>query len=116
MKNKLKELRLSKNLKQIDVAKAVFISQSNYSRYETGELEPDLKTLKQLATFFDVSIDYIVGKDPSDLILISKEDFQKLRELNEIIKKIDKSVSSRSNETSIQIGNNNTIHDSFNKK
>ncbi len=88
--NRLKELRKSKCLTQNDVAKVIFTTQQNYSRYEQGIVEPDYETLKKLATFFEVTIDYILGKDASDLILISKKDFQKLKEASEVIQKLDK--------------------------
>lgn len=90
MMNRLKELRKNRNLKQSDVAKAIFTSQQNYSRYENGNVEPDYEVLKKLASFFDVSIDYILGKESQDLILISKEDFNKLKEASDIIQRIDK--------------------------
>lgn len=88
--NRLKELRKSKNLKQSDVAKAIFTSQQNYSRYENGQVEPDYEVLKKLSDFFEVSVDYILGKEASNLILISKEDFSILKKASEIIQKIDR--------------------------
>lgn len=125
--NKLKELRKSRNLKQSEVAKAIYTTQQNYSRYEQGLVEPDFETLKKLAIFFDVTIDYILGKEASELILISKEDFQKLKEASEIIQKIDKTYNNSNyfstgdiqignNNNNIAIGNNTNIKDSFNKK
>ena len=125
--NKLKELRKSRNLKQSEVAKAIYTTQQNYSRYEQGLVEPDFETLKKLAIFFDVTIDYILGKEASELILISKEDFQKLKEASEIIQKIDKTYNNSNyfstgdiqignNNNNIAIGNNTNIKNSFNKK
>ena len=34
----------------------------SYARYEKGEREPDIATLKTLADYFDVSVDYIIGR------------------------------------------------------
>lgn len=117
--NRLKELRKNKNLKQSDVAKAIFTSQQNYSRYENGSVEPDYEILKRLASFFGVSIDYILGKEPNDLILISKDDFKKLKEASDIIQRIDrisKSLEDKNQNNNIQIGDHNSINNSFNKK
>lgn len=38
------------------------IAQNTLSQYETGVREPDLKTLRLLADFFDVSIDYLLER------------------------------------------------------
>ncbi len=105
--NKLRELRKNRNLSQNEVANAIFTNRSNYSRYENGIVEPDYETLKKLAVFFDVSIDYILDKEPSNLILISKDDFRKLKEASDIIQRIDRIAKSQ-NETN-QIIENNSI-------
>jgi transcriptional regulator with XRE-family HTH domain len=57
---RLKELREEKNINQKVVADMLNISQQAYSRYETGEREPSIESLKKLAKFYKVSIDYIV--------------------------------------------------------
>lgn len=57
---RLKELREEKKINQKVVAEYLNISQQAYSRYETGEREPSIETLKKLAKFYKVSIDYIV--------------------------------------------------------
>ena len=60
MKN-LKKLRLSMNLSQQALAEQLHISQQSIYKYENGITEPNLDILKNMAHFFDVSIDYIVG-------------------------------------------------------
>ena len=59
--NRIKVLRLERNIKQVDLAKAVSVSQAALSGYETGKYEPDFDTLKRIAEYFDVSIDYLLG-------------------------------------------------------
>ena len=61
----LRELREQKNLRQQDVADIVGSSQKNVSNREIGKFEPDIQTLWKLADYFDVTIDYLVGR--SDL-------------------------------------------------
>lgn len=61
---KLKELRKSKNITQLDVATAIGVSPQVLSRYERGEREPDYKTLCKLADFFGVSVDELLGRTP----------------------------------------------------
>lgn len=64
----LKQLRLSNKLTQAEVAKHLNISMQAYSHYETGRREPDNKTLKNIAEFFNVSIDYLLGKEEPGVI------------------------------------------------
>lgn len=64
-KDKLKYLRKQQELTQIELSQYLGIDQTTYSRYETGATEPDIATLKKLANFFDVSIDYLLENDRS---------------------------------------------------
>ncbi len=61
MKN-LKKLRESKGLSQMQLALKLGMNQNTISRYENGEREADYQTLILLADFFDVSIDYLIGR------------------------------------------------------
>lgn len=58
---RLKELRLSKNLKQYDIAKILNITRQQYTLYETGRRQITLDKLMLLAEFYQVSFDYILG-------------------------------------------------------
>ncbi|SEJ18308.1 Transcriptional regulator, contains XRE-family HTH domain [Propionispira arboris] len=59
---RLKELRLRQNLNQKDIAKYINKTTQAYSLYERGERDPDSATLILLADFFDVSLDYLLGR------------------------------------------------------
>lgn len=72
MKLILKELRGNK--KQIDICKELNISTKNFSNYETGRSEPDFDTLEKLANYFDVSLDYLCGRQYSNNIGYVAED------------------------------------------
>ena len=58
----LKELRKEKGLSQIAVQMQTGIEQALISKYETGERVPPTETLMQLADFYGVSMDYIMGR------------------------------------------------------
>jgi len=60
---RLADLRGRRSLTQSEVAKLTNISRSRLSLYEINQREPDLATTKQLADFFNVTIDYLVGRD-----------------------------------------------------
>lgn len=59
---KLKELRLSKNLTLKQVADAIGLTRNAISNYEANIREPSLSVLKSLCDFFDVSADYLIGR------------------------------------------------------
>ena len=56
------ELKFSKKLMQKDIAAAIGITPRNYLRYEKGEQQPTLPVIIRLADYFDVSLDYLVGR------------------------------------------------------
>lgn len=58
----LKNIRLTTGKSQLQVAKELNISQQNFCRYENGQNEPDITTLKKIADYFDVSLDYLCGR------------------------------------------------------
>lgn len=58
----LKELRKEKGLFQIAVQMQTGIEQALISKYENGERVPPTETLMQLADFYGVSMDYIMGR------------------------------------------------------
>ncbi|HDR8152408.1 TPA: helix-turn-helix transcriptional regulator [Bacillus cereus] len=58
---KLHTLRKERKLRQEDMAKHLGIARTTYAMYEQGNREPDYNTLIKLATFFEVSIDYLLG-------------------------------------------------------
>ena len=60
---RLKELRNAKGLYQKDIANELNIAISTYSYWEQGKIEPDNTTLKKLADYFGVSVDYLLGCD-----------------------------------------------------
>ena len=58
----LKELRTNKNISQKKIAKDLGFSESHYQTYEYGKTEPTISKLIKLANYFDVSVDYLIGR------------------------------------------------------
>lgn len=63
MKLKLKELRSIKGVTQRKIADELFCSIESYSRYEKGHRNPSLELLVQMADYFDVTTDYLLGRE-----------------------------------------------------
>ena len=64
--NTLKKLRKAKGLTQRQLADILFIDCSSVTKWETGKANPDFEKQKKLADFFNVSIDYLVGRTDMD--------------------------------------------------
>ncbi len=58
---RLKELRDEAGLSQGDIAEKFSVAQNTVSSWENGKRDPDTDTVKKIAAFFDVSIDYLLG-------------------------------------------------------
>ena len=61
MQKRLRDLREDHDLNQTQVASILNMSQSGYSKYETGENDIPTAVLIKLADFYDTSVDYILG-------------------------------------------------------
>lgn len=59
--NRLRDLREDADLNQTQVAGILGMSQTGYSKYETGENDVPTQVLIKLAQFYKTSIDYILG-------------------------------------------------------
>ena len=90
---KLKILRQNNKLSQTELAHKLHLSQRTISSYENGINEPDIQTLKNIASFFKVSIDYLLDFNQNNSTIkdvkqtIKNLDRQQL--LNIIEKQID---------------------------
>ena len=59
---RLKELRDQRHISQVFLGMELGMSQNTISRYETGRREADYETLVAFADYFNVSIDYLLGR------------------------------------------------------
>lgn len=59
---RLKELREQRHISQVFLGMELGMSQNTISRYETGAREADYKTLLIFAEYFNVSVDYLLGR------------------------------------------------------
>lgn len=63
--NRIKELRKRNNMLQKDLASLLKVSQQTCSNYEAGRHEPDQNSLNIMADYFNVSVDYLLGRSES---------------------------------------------------
>lgn len=75
MKNRIGELRREKGLTLKKMGKELKIRDNTLSQYETGKREPQLGMMQEIADFFDVSLEYLMGKsDKRDYKIKTNED------------------------------------------
>ena len=74
--NRLKELRRLSNLTQRQTSLKLGVTERSYQRFESGENKPSLSNLIELANIFNVSLDFLVGRegDFNDSLYKSKSD------------------------------------------
>lgn len=114
LSNRLRSLRENRKITQADVADRIGVARTTYAMYEQGKREPDLNTINTIASFYDVTADYLLGRtnqkslidkddeefqafanDPSlqkwymELPKSKEEDLRKLRKMWEILKDSD---------------------------
>lgn len=61
MKLRIRDLREDNDLYQRHLAEYLGCKQQTYSRYETGELEPNLRVMAALANYYKTSVDFLMG-------------------------------------------------------
>lgn len=66
---RLKELRESRRISQVRLAIELDLNQNTISRYENGVREADYKTLIAIADYFNVSLDYLLGRTENPKII-----------------------------------------------
>ena len=76
---RLKAERKKNNITQTQLAEKLYLDRSSISKYESGKQIPETPTLEKLADFFDVSIDYLLGKTD----ILNYEDNSSLNSINE---------------------------------
>lgn len=81
---RLRELRIEKDLSQKELADVLDISNRTISMYETGNSEPNVDILVKLSKFFEVTSDYLVGFVDDKTATNTYTKLQKYIELSEI--------------------------------
>ncbi|AYD39598.1 helix-turn-helix domain-containing protein [Clostridium fermenticellae] len=73
--SKIKKIRESKGLTQKQLAEKIGVTPVTITRYENDNRKPDFDTLEKIADYFNVSIDYLLGRtDSKEIISNPKKD------------------------------------------
>lgn len=63
LSDRIRALRIKHDLSQQDLADLLYLDRTTIAGYETCKREPSLHILIQIADIFDVSVDYLLGRD-----------------------------------------------------
>ena len=80
----LKQIRIDAGLKQSELADKLNISTSTIGMYEQNRRNPDPETLKKIATYFDVSVDFLLEHISSEKVLSKKAEKDIAKKLDEL--------------------------------
>lgn len=79
--NRIRELRISKNMSQKELSELIDVSKSAISKYESDSLEPNIRVQIALAEAFNVTIDYLIGYSDENTLAKSDDNITKMIEL-----------------------------------
>lgn len=121
----LRKIREESDISQVDLAKHLKITSQALSQYELGKRVPDIEMVNKIADFFDVSVDYLLGrtdvKNPStpykidgnkteeDLLQVTEPEF--IRYSNSSYNNLKKLINTRKDLSPEQLDAINTLID-----
>ncbi len=71
LSERIRALRLARNISQVDLAKSLHVSKQSVSNWENDNIQPSIEMLAEIATFFSVSTDYLLGFDDKRYLEVS---------------------------------------------
>lgn len=109
--SKFRELKEEKGLKQTEIAQKLNTTQQTIGRWLKGYCEPDIENLIELAQLFNCSVDYLIGRESEDgIIVVSGNELSKDEEhLIEILRQlnpVDKDMVYRVAEMAFDVAKN----------
>ena len=91
--SKIKSIRKAKGFSQKEVALTIGVDQAQYSRIESGKVEPTLASLRKIATALEVRLaDFFSEEQPIDVNSIDKSLTERLRLIDELEEEEKRSI------------------------
>ncbi len=82
---RLKILRIARNLTQVDLAKILSVTKQSVSNWENDNIQPSIEMLIKISEFFSVSTDYLLGLDDKKRLDITGLTVQQIAHIQQII-------------------------------
>ena len=90
LNERIKQLRLTRGLSQVELSKLLNVSKQSVSNWENDNIQPSIEMLLKISEVFSVSTDYLLGKELNrkiDVTCLSEEEIDHIQTIiNDIIK------------------------------
>ena len=83
---RIKELRLSHSLNQVEFAKKLSVTKQTVSNWENGYIQPSVEMLVKIADFFNVTTDFLLNRDDKKTIDVTDLTDEQTAHIDWIIK------------------------------
>lgn len=90
LNQRIRAVRLSRNMSQVDLAKLIGVTKQSVSNWENDNIQPSIEILIKLAKVFSVSADYLLGLDDKQYIEVNGLSEQEIAHVQQIINDIRK--------------------------
>lgn len=85
LNERIKQLRIDRNLTQVELAKKLSVSKQAVSNWENDNIQPSIEMLIRIADYFSVSTDYLLGLDDKKYLEITDLPDCKIAHIQQII-------------------------------
>lgn len=87
---RLKELRISHSLTQVDFAQKLSVTKQTVSNWENNNIQPSIDMLVKIADYFNISTDFLLGRETTMQINVEGLSTDEIAHINMIIKDLKK--------------------------
>lgn len=88
MSEKIRELRIAKNISQVELGRLLGVTKQSVSNWENNNILPSIEMLRKLATFFSVSADFLLDLNETRSLDVSGLSEKQIVHLQEIVNDI----------------------------
>ena len=86
----IKMLRMARGLNQVELAKKLSVTKQTVSNWENDNIQPSIDMLERIADFFNVSTDYLLGRENLDKISVEGLSLDEIAHITMIVKDLKK--------------------------
>ena len=90
LNQQIRQLRQSRNMSQVELAKVLGVTKQSVSNWENDNIQPSIDMLIKIASFFSVSTDYLLGLENRKFIEVSNLTEKQISHIQLIIDDIKK--------------------------
>lgn len=83
---KIKELRISHGLNQVELAQRLSVTKQTVSNWENNNIQPSVEMLVKIANCFSVTTDYLLGRDDNQLIDVSGLTISEIAHIEQLVR------------------------------